>query len=244
MPSSKPWPISPRMLRPGTRTSSKISDAGPPSPIVWMNSERQPIDRSTRNAVVPPPRTPFVPVGDRDDDREVGVVAVGDERLLAVEDPVVAVAAGAQLDVRGVRAGARLGDREAGDPVALDGREQVLLLLLLVGVVQDVVRLAAEPERHEACGRPRSRSATAVTAGRSIPPYSSGVDRPQKPNFFAFCCSSRSSLRSRPGWWRAFAAQHLLLQRHHLLGDELPGGVADRAFLVAEREVHVDKLAA
>src|SRR2546426_1044108 len=51
MPSSKPWPISPSTLRPGTRTSSKTSEAGPPSPMVWMKCEVQPIERSTRNAV-------------------------------------------------------------------------------------------------------------------------------------------------------------------------------------------------
>ena len=142
------------------------------------------------------------------------------------------------LDVRGVRAGAGLGDGEAGDPVALDRGDQELLLLLLVGVVQDVVGLAAEPELHERAARSRSRSATGVTAGRFIPPYSSGVDRPQKPNFFAFSCSSRSSSSSMPGWWRRSRRSASCSRRHDLVGDELAGRVADRPLFLGQREIN------
>ena len=49
--------------------------------------------------------------------------------------------------VGGVRPGAGLGDREAGDLVALDGRQQVLLLLLVVGVEQDVVGITLDQVR-------------------------------------------------------------------------------------------------
>jgi hypothetical protein len=42
----------------------------------------------------------------------------------------------------------------------------------------------------------------------------------------------------------AFPAQGLKFQWHHLAGDELTGGIANVAFLVAQREVHMDKLAA
>ena len=52
-------------------------------------------------------------------------------------------------DVGCVRACARLGHREARVAFALDGRIEIFLLLLLIGVVEDVVGVAAEAERHE-----------------------------------------------------------------------------------------------
>ena len=64
----------------------------------------QPIVAVDQEAVAPPSRAP-VPVGHREHDGEVGLVAAGDEGLLAVDDPVVAVAAGAEPMLR--RVGAR-----------------------------------------------------------------------------------------------------------------------------------------
>ena len=84
-------------------------------------------------------------------------VATGDERLLAVDHPLVPVTYGGGPDVAGVGARARLGDREAAATRALDGRPQVGVLLLVVGVEQDVVGVAAELERHEGAARPLSR---------------------------------------------------------------------------------------
>ena len=53
MASSKPLPTSPRTLLAGTRTSSKISAAGPHSPMVGIGSDFQPMSRSTRKHVIP-----------------------------------------------------------------------------------------------------------------------------------------------------------------------------------------------
>ena len=77
-----------------------------------------------------------------------------------------------------------------------------------------------------------------MTAGRFIPPSSSGVERPQKPKAFALCWSSTSSLVLQSRLVIAFAAQHFRLERHHLLADEIAGGVADGAFFVGKREIH------
>ena len=61
---------------------------------------------------------------------------------------------------------------------------------------------ASPPKRNGTKVRPSSvQISDWRTAGRFIPPYSSGVARPQKPNLRALSCSSRSSERSRPGWW-------------------------------------------
>ena len=54
-----------------------------------------------------------VRVGHREDDRDVGVLAAGDELLGAVQHPAVAVAARPRLDRGGVGAGLRLGQAEA-----------------------------------------------------------------------------------------------------------------------------------
>ena len=63
--------------------------------------------------------------------QEVGAGAVGDPELLPVDDVVVAIAPRRGLDVRYIRAGARLADRQCGNLVARDGRSQELPLDLV-----------------------------------------------------------------------------------------------------------------
>ena len=97
-----------------------------------------------------------VRVGLADDDHQVAHDAVGDERLLTVDDPLVALADGAGLDALQVRAGAGLGHRDGGDHLAgAEARQPALLLLVvrqLVQVRRDdvVVQREAEPARARA----------------------------------------------------------------------------------------------
>src|SRR5680860_592968 len=88
-------------------------------------------------------------VGDGEDHREVGLVTPGDERLLAVDHPLVTLTPGGGADGAGVGAGPGLGDREAAPALAADGGDEVVLLLLLVGEVEDVVGRTGELELHE-----------------------------------------------------------------------------------------------
>ncbi len=81
---------------------------------------------------------PFRRVGlDRGDD-QVGVLAVGDEGLAAVDDVVVAVAPCGRGDAGDVGAGTRFGHGEGEDRLTGDGAGQPAGLLLLVGLVQQV----------------------------------------------------------------------------------------------------------
>ena len=73
----------------------------------------------------------LVGIGLRDQNAEVGSRRVGDERLGAVDHVLVAVADRRRADPGDVGAGARLGDPEATDLLALDSGDQVALLLLL-----------------------------------------------------------------------------------------------------------------
>jgi hypothetical protein len=174
---------------------------------------------------------------DREHHHEVGLVAVGDEGLLAVDDVVAAVRPGRGADVARVRAGPGLGDREAGAPLALDGRDQVALLLLVVGRVEDVVGVTAEPERHEGPaglhhqdGRhDRAQVHAAVLLGRVHAPESA-------PAGLGLQVAQDGPVEA--GLAGALVAQHLGLERHDFLLDEGPHGVPDLPFLVAEREVH------
>ena len=88
-------------------------------------------------------------IGAGHDDDQVGVDARGDERLGAVEDPVVAVAHRRGLDAGQVAAGAGLGHRDRADELAGDVAGQPPLLLLVVGQVREVraddVVLQAQP---------------------------------------------------------------------------------------------------
>ncbi len=231
MASSKPLPGSPSMALAGTRTSSNTSAAGPHSPMVGIGSDFQPMSRSTRKQVMPTVRY------DREHHHEVGLVAVGDERLLAVDDVVAAVGPGRGADVARVRARPGFGDREAGAPLTLDGGDQVALLLLVVGRVQDVVGVTAEPERHEGPaalhhqdrGHDRAEVHAAVLLGRVHAP------EPAPAGLGLQFAQDGAVEAGLPG---ALVAQHLGLQRHDFLLDEGPHRVPDLPFLVAEREVH------
>ena len=82
-------------------------------------------------------------LGARDEDGEAGAARVGDEPLVSVDHPVVAVADGAGLDQRRIGAGhLRLGHGEAAHRHALAERAQVLLLLLVGRPVQQRVHVA------------------------------------------------------------------------------------------------------
>jgi hypothetical protein len=72
-----------------------------------------------------------VDVGLGVDDQRVGIAAVGDPHLRAVEDVAVALRFGAQLHADDVGAGVRLAHRERADVLARDELGQVLLLLRL-----------------------------------------------------------------------------------------------------------------
>ncbi len=70
-------------------------------------------------------------VGLGDEHDHIGAVAVRDVGLGAVDDVVIAVSDGAGLDAGDIGAGVRLGDAQAEDLLALDRRDDPLLLLLL-----------------------------------------------------------------------------------------------------------------
>ena len=90
----KPLSSSPMRLSPGIRTFSKNSSAVSDSSWPTLSSLR-PRLKPSMPASTPNSEMPlafFSGVGARRHDHQVGGVAVGDERLGAVEDPVVAVA--------------------------------------------------------------------------------------------------------------------------------------------------------
>ena len=76
------------------------------------------------------PRAAFLDAGGRQQDHEVRVVGMADEMLGAVDDEVVAVAHRGGLHAAQVRAGARLGHRQAVGALAAHARQQVALALL------------------------------------------------------------------------------------------------------------------
>ena len=76
-------------------------------------------------------------VGHGDDDEHVGVAAVGDENLAAVEHPVVTVLDGDGLLAGGVGTGVGLGEAEGADPLAAGELGQVFHLLLLGAGLKD-----------------------------------------------------------------------------------------------------------
>jgi hypothetical protein len=73
------------------------------------------------------------------DHQRVGIRAVGDPHLRAVEQVVTALVLGAQLHRQHVRARARLAHRQRADMLAADEPGQVFFLLRVVAVALDLV---------------------------------------------------------------------------------------------------------
>ena len=98
-----------------------------------LEAVHAPLEHEQRHALVPLARVGL----DRGDD-EVGVDAVGDEGLRAVDDVVVAVADGRGRHRGEVGADARLGHGDGGDQLARRDARQPAGLLLVGAVAQEV----------------------------------------------------------------------------------------------------------
>ena len=176
-------------------------------------------------------------VGDGEHHHEVRDVAEGDEGLLAVDHPLVAVADGGGPDVARIRAGAGLGDGEAADLVAVDRRQEVALLLLVVGAVEDVVGVAAEAERHEGPAELRLDQGRHHRAERH-PAVLLGSLHAEEARLLGLGPQGAELLARQPALVAPLPLQHRGLQRHHLAGDEGPHPVPDLALLVTQAQVH------
>ena len=99
--------------------------------------------------------------GARQQQHLVGDLRGGDPHLLAVDDVAVALALGAQLQLRRVEAGVRLGDGEAGLLLAFRHRRQHALALLVVAEHDDRVEaedVHVDRRRRRTCRRRTPRS--------------------------------------------------------------------------------------
>ena len=86
----------------------------------------------------------FRAVGRRDQLGEMRLVGAGDEALRAVDDVVIALAHRGRAHAAGIAAGIGLGLGQAPVQLAPDGRQQVLLLLLFVEMIEDRADVGAE----------------------------------------------------------------------------------------------------
>ena len=91
-----------------------------------------------------PPREPFARSVAAISWAIVRLVGAGDEALHAVDDVVIAVPNGGGAHAAGIAAGIGLGLRQAPVELAADGRQQVLLLLRVVEVIEDRADVRAE----------------------------------------------------------------------------------------------------
>src|SRR5712691_5021345 len=93
----------------------------------------------------------------RDDQRPAATGAAGDEDLAAVDDEVVALLPRGGGDAGYVGAGVRLGDRERGDVLTADRRDDPFAFLLLGPELEDGRRrhLGLNVDRHAQATQPR-----------------------------------------------------------------------------------------
>ena len=78
-------------------------------------------------------------VSHRNDDRNIRVVSVGDERLRAIQDPAVATADGRHSRTAGVRTRGRLGQSPRSDELATRELRDVLLPLPIIPRQKNVI---------------------------------------------------------------------------------------------------------
>ncbi len=132
----KPRPISPIVLRTGTRASvndsSAVSEDLLPSLRSLRLTEKPGVDGREHDLRHAPVATLAGRPGEQAQPVRLG--AVGDVQLRPVDHPVVAVAFRAGPDAGHVRAGVGLGHRDRGDQFAAQRRGQVALLQLLAAV--------------------------------------------------------------------------------------------------------------
>ena len=199
---SNPWPSSPIRFSAGTSTFSKKSSPVEPAQIPslssWSRVVKPGIPFSSTKAVIPLwpasgsvfAKTSAWSATDR----------VRDPVLLAVQDVDVALAPRRRAHRRDVGAGARLGQPEARELLALRLRHEPALLLLLRPVPRGARASSARRGPRSACGRrPRRarsprRRAPRQTKSSPAPPYSSGITIPRIPS------SAIPSIRSRSSW--------------------------------------------
>jgi hypothetical protein len=195
------------MLRAGTRTLSKLSAAGPPSPMVWMKLDVQPIARSTRNAVVPPPRTPFsLSVTATTMTKSASFPLVmnvfsplstqstpswrADSLMFAASDP----APGSVMAKQEMRSPSIVGIRNS---------------LRCSSLAKYRMLSASPPNRNGTKVCPISvKMSDCMTAGRFIPPYSSGGQSPEA-ELLGLELELGAARRGDAGLTPALPAQHL-----------------------------------
>ena len=172
-------------------------------------------------------------VGLRPDDGDVGDRAVGDPHLLAVQDPVVAVAAGAGPHRAGVRAGVGLGQAEAADRLAGGHPRQPLLLLLLRAPAPDREHRQRALDRDQAADAASRRPRAPCRRGRRRWRRRRRSRSPRGACRARRACPVRAPARS--GIVRLL--EPVADVRHDLVADEGADGVADVALLVGEEAV-------
>ena len=181
-----------------------------------------------------------VGVGAADDLADVAVLRAGRPDLLAVDDPLVAVALGPRLQTREVAARARLAEQLAGHDVAPPQRLQVSVLRVVGAVGQDRRRHHAEPDAEEALVRdvvlafqrlPRAfiglGELAAAVRGGPADPAEAGVELLLSATPVPSASSSRSLLR-------AFSSKSVTLSEPSPQTNFFSSALSD-AFVVEER---------
>ena len=206
-----------------------------PAELLLLRAEREPrralLDHDAGNALRPGA------AGAHHADVDVGDAAAGDEGLGAVEHVMIAVAHGARLQARGVRAGVRLGQAIAREMLhGAELRQELLALRVAAEGVDHPGRHVVDRDIGGGRGAAlrqfleddaRRRAATAPSRRRR-PSHRCRRSRARRP-----CAASRPGRsRSRPSRARC----GIISSRR-----ELPRGGLEGALVLGEVEIHVPR---
>ena len=145
-----------------------------------------------------------IPVGTGDEDRHVGMVGRRVPHLLAVDDPLIAVAYGGRLQARQIRAGAGLAEQLAPRQLAGQRASEKRVLQLVRRMVVDrrcgQADTAAERgwQRHRLAGSPDGRPDRPTPANpvRTIARSTTGPPNPESTSRWRHSSSERSGSQS------------------------------------------------
>ena len=175
-----------------------------------------------------------LPVDGGKDNGHIGVGAVGDEHLVAIEDVLLSISHRARPQRGGVAAGLRLRQREASEQLSASERLEERLLLVFATKLENrfADQRVVDRQNHTAAGTDPTDLLDDEAVGQRIHPRAVVLLGYEDP-----CEAQLSGLGEELAWKIARLVDLLRLGPYHLLG-ELPHGISQQTLFFTELDTH------
>ena len=200
--------------------------------VADFKTRRAAIDEEAGDLLLRAARCFLLAGGDEDND-EIGDIGMRNEMLGAVDDPVVAIGFGKTFHAAHVGTGVRLGHGKRIEFLALDGRDQVFLALLVVAGHENAGGAA---KKHGQAHRAPAKLALDERKGLVIEPGATHFLRHvagEEAEILALLRNLLAELLRHDA-----GAFHLVLMRIDLGLDEAANGIDDHLLFFGQCEIH------